>query len=331
MKQLKKFQGIISLAIFGLFFFGFPAIEKPVIEFAQVWINNLGIFAPIGYIIVGIISTVIAPIGLGPLNIVLQRAFGFWPSVLYFWIYITIGISINFLLSTLYGTKIIKYLFYLGDEKLMKVDPLTKLSTFMLNKSYFSAFVCMLGFGGELIGYLAGLSKLSYLKFLSIIVFTNLINSLLFVGSNLTIGTNNNLFIGLNVANFMLTTLPLVIVFRKEILHYFKNLISKHKISNKQQQIFKQEIEQYKSGKVSFEDFNIIYINYVKKQAQNDIDMVDAIMPGIIQNSEKHKYIFESIKDCNKQIKKILPLQDCIQLYKNSLSLLPPSSQFDKI
>jgi hypothetical protein len=156
----------------------------------------------------------------------------------------------------------------------MEADPITRLSNYMLNKSYISAFVVMLGFGGELISYLAGLSKLNYLKFLSIIVFTNFINALLFVGSNLTIGTNNTLYISINTINFLITALPLIIVFRKEIWSYFKKLISIYNTYKIEDAAFKQAIQDYKSKQLEFLGFSKIYLNQIKSDIEFNLKLL---------------------------------------------------------
>jgi len=313
-----NFRNLFNVAIILALFFFFPIIEKPLVDFAQTWINNFGIFAPIGYILFGLLSTVIAPIGLGPVNIVLQRAFGFWPSVFYFWTYETIGISINFILSTYFGTKIIKYLFYAGDERIMKVDPVTKLSTYMLNKNYLSAFVCMLGFGGELIGYLAGLSKLSYLKFLSILIFTNFINALLFVGSNLTIGTNNTLYIAITILNFLLTSVPVAIVFRKEIRTYITNIITTYKLDKEKDKQFQSQLNDFIFGKSTNEEFNLQFIEHVEKEVQNNLVFMENVMPNMTSDYDMEKLTTECFNSCYKKLQKQLPQETSLEIYKTA-------------
>lgn len=274
-----------------------------MVQFAETQINNLGVFAPVGYVLFGTLSTVGLPIGLGPINIVLQRAFGFWPSVLYFWIYETIGLSINFLLSAKFGEKIIRFFVYQGNTNNSEKDPISKLSYYMLNKSYGSAFAVMLGFGGEILGYLAGLSKLSYLKFLSIILFTNFINAILFVGSNFTIGTNNNLYVAINVLAFIITTLPLLIIFRKEIAGYFSNIISLYKLSAKEDKIFLNQIEDFKYGEISRDDFNIIFIERFDKEVKESIKFLDAILYGVSKTYPDSYFTTELIKENEKRLR----------------------------
>jgi len=320
----RQYSGYINVIILGLIFFGFPQVEKPLIEFAQTQINNLGILAPVGYILFGIFATVVAPIGLGPVNIVLQRAFGFWPSVFYFWTYETIGLSINFILSTYFGKKIIKYLFYAGNNQMMEVDPLTKLSSYMLNKSYLSAFVIMLGFGGELISYLAGLSKLSYFKFLSIIIFTNFINALLFVGSNLTIGTNNSLYFYINTVSFIITSLPLIIVFRKEIWSFIKQIISVYQTYKQEEADFKRAVSQFKSKESEFVEFSNFYINQIERDIQFNVKFLDKIISISNEdddsvNKARQEAIVSVIKEGRKKLVKAKIDQETINtLYQLS-------------
>jgi|694.fasta_scaffold98362_5 hypothetical protein len=309
-EQFSKYKDLLNLLLLGFLFFGFPMVEKPLVEFAQIQINNLGIFAPLGYISFGVLSTVVAPVGLGPANVILQRAFGFWPSVLYFWIYETIGISINFLLSAKFGDKIVK--FFTGNSNPSKPDPITKLSTYMLNKNYASAFVCMLGFGGEIMGYLAGLSRLNYFRFLSIIVITNFINALLFVGSNLTVGTNNTLYIGISVLNFSITTIPIAIFFRKEIWSYItKNvfpyitkLIRNYKQHRQQSNIFQQQIQDFKNDKIGFEIFSEIFLEKIHGDWRGFEKDLASLAPSLSKNIKQYYTKEEVIKTRYKQLTK---------------------------
>jgi uncharacterized membrane protein YdjX (TVP38/TMEM64 family) len=304
MKQLwNRFSKYGNFIVLAIIFFGFPQIEKPLVQFAENQINSLGIFAPLGYILFGTLSTVGLPIGLGPINIVLQRAFGFWPSVLYFWTYETIGLSINFLLSAKFGEKIIKFFIYNNSLDSTEKDPITKLSTYMLNKSYFSAFAVMLGFGGEILSYLAGLSKLSYLKFLSIIVITNFINALFFVGANLTIGTNNNLYIVINTLSIIITILPVLIIFRKEIVKYFTNIISLYKASVKKEKVFINQIQDFKYNEISRDDFNQIFVERFNMEIKENIQFIDAIMNGASKTYPDSYFTTELLKENEKRLR----------------------------
>lgn len=252
--------------LFAFYFFILPSFEPVITPIVQKWIASLGIWAPVGYIGFGTLATVIAPIGLGPINVILQRAFGFWPSVLYFWSFEIIGMSINFWLSRRFGHKFL-HLFFAGiitkDSNGNFNDPVTKISTFMLNKNSWSAFVVMLGMGGELLAYLAGVSNLKFLKFLAIIIITQFINSLIFVGSNLTIGTNNTVYFGLQILSFGITLIPILILFHREILDFCKTSWQFWKAEKKHNQELKIKIQELKQQKILEIDFNLWYLNYL--------------------------------------------------------------------
>ncbi len=265
-KIFSVLNGLLPWVLFAFYFFILPSFEPVITPIVHEWINSLGIWAPVGYISFGTLATVIAPIGLGPINVVLQRAFGFWPSVLYFWSFEIIGMSINFWLSRRFGHKFL-HLFFAGiitkDSKGNFNDPITKISTFMLNKNSWSAFAVMLGMGGELLAYLAGLSNLKFLKFLAIIIITQFINSLIFVGSNLTIGTNNTVYFSLQILSFGITLIPVLILFHQEILDFCKIFWQFWKAEKKLNEELKIKIQELKEQKILEIDFNLWYLNYL--------------------------------------------------------------------
>lgn len=262
---LRSINHVFPWLLFGFYFFVLPNYEPIITPIIQTWINSLGFLAPLGYIIVGVLATVIAPIGLGPVNVLLQRAFGFWSSVFYFWTFEIIGMSINFWLSRRFG-QIFLHLFFAGiiaKDSSGNFDPITKFSRYMLGKNSWSAFAIMLGMGGELLAYLAGLSGIQFVKFLAIISVTQFINSLVFVGSNLTIGTNNNVYFGLQVLSFGLTFIPTFVVFHREILEFCKNFWQFWKYEKKQNKELKTKLGKLKNQQVSEQEFNIWYLNYL--------------------------------------------------------------------
>lgn len=150
-----QLSNILPWLLFAFYFFVFPSLQDQILPVIQNWMNSLGIWAPIGYITTGVLATVVAPIGLWPINVILQRAFGFWPSVFYFWTFEVVGMSINFLLSCHFGNKFL-HLFFAGivtkDKNGNFNDPITKFSSYMLDKSWWNAFAIMLGMGKRTFG-----------------------------------------------------------------------------------------------------------------------------------------------------------------------------------
>lgn len=290
---LNTFKDYSSIIFFFFYIFIFPRIEAQIIPPLQVWLTSLGFWAPLGYILAGLTGTVVAPFGLGPINIVLHKAFGFWPSVLYYSIYEIVGMSINFYLSKVFGHKIIQFFFgMLGqkDEKGKYKDPITNLSNYMLDKNYWTAFIVMLGLGGELLAYLAGLSKLKFWKFLSIILIVTPLNGMLFVGRNLTIGTDNTKYILLQILTFCITFLPISIVFRKEIIKFFNHTISNFKQDPQNNKNMKQLAEDFLNKDIKQEQFADEVIRCIQKDLDTGGKFINLFLPT------NHKY-YQNVMD----------------------------------
>ena len=229
----------------------------------------LGILAPAGYVVTGILGTVIAPFGLGPVNVILQRAFGFWPSVGYFWLYEVIGLSINFLLSKQFGHRIVSL--FTGDggqDDGQYENPFLKFQNRMLTQSHFSAFAIMLGLGGEILAYLAGLSQLKFRTFLVIISITTAINAPLIVGGNLTIGTNNQAYIAIQVLAVGLTLVPLGIVMRKEISSGWNRLKQWWNTVVSHQQEYDTIMKGFQSNTLSEKEFTQRFLQWFSVELQ---------------------------------------------------------------
>ena len=128
------------------------------------WVVRAGVWGPLVFIILKASTHIIMPLSGSPLYPIVGLLFGFWPGILYTLIGDIIGVSTNFFLSRRFGKKLIsrwisdteegllnRIINYIGDAKGFFHTALTFFAT------------------PELLSYAAGLSRLSYIKFILII------------------------------------------------------------------------------------------------------------------------------------------------------------------
>ncbi len=161
----------------------------------QVWIEKAGIWGPLVFILLKISTIVIAPLSGSPLYPLVGLLFGFWPGILYVAIGDFLGYTIAFYISRIFGRNVVLKLISRKEEGLIAriVDHIGE------TKGFIQA--CLTFFGlPEVLSYAAGLSRLSYLKFISILwpFFTAVTAVLVFFGSSLK-PTNGSLLIGLAI------------------------------------------------------------------------------------------------------------------------------------
>lgn len=220
--------------IFFFFIFVFPRFQGQIMPPVKAWIDSLGNFAPVGYMVIGYISTVIAPIGLGPINTVLQKSFGFWPSVLYYTTYVFLGLITSFWISRKFGSGLL-YRFFpqlkASESKELTIknlqNPFVGVSFIfgrfakVMEDGSWKAFVVYIGAGNEILAYLHGTTKGKFWKFVQILLVTLPFNSFLFVTRNLAAGDNNWLYSGLFAFEFLLAYVPIIILFWQDIKTVF--------------------------------------------------------------------------------------------------------------
>ncbi len=161
----------------------------------QVWIEKAGVWGPLVFILLKISTIVIAPLSGSPLYPLVGLLFGFWPGILYVAIGDFLGYTIAFYISRIFGRNVVLKLISRKEEGLIAriVDHIGE------TKGFIQA--CLTFFGlPEVLSYAAGLSRLSYLKFISILwpFFTAVTAVLVFFGSSLK-PTNGSLLIGLAI------------------------------------------------------------------------------------------------------------------------------------
>ena len=83
--ELKRlWQSVRSLLFFFVLLYFIPQIENWIgQDNIKNFLTSAGIWAPILFILVRLVTVIIAPLKLGPITAIMHRAFGLWPSLLY--------------------------------------------------------------------------------------------------------------------------------------------------------------------------------------------------------------------------------------------------------
>lgn len=131
----------------------------------KVWIEGAGVWGPLVFIILKISTIVIAPLSGAPLYPLVGLIFGFWPGIIYVLIGDILGYTIAFSLSRIFGRKLVLKLLS-GKEESMLARIVDHIGD---SKGFFQACLTLFSLP-EVLSYGAGLSRLSYIKFISILM-----------------------------------------------------------------------------------------------------------------------------------------------------------------
>lgn len=148
----------------------------------KIWVEKAGVWGPLVFILLKISTIVIAPLSGSPLYPLVGLIFGFWPGILYAAIGDFLGYTIAFYISRILGRRIVLKLIRSKEGGMLSriVDHMSS------TKGFLQALFMFFGIP-ELLAYGAGLSHLSYIRFISVlwpivVVFTAV---LVFFGSTL--------------------------------------------------------------------------------------------------------------------------------------------------
>src|SRR3989344_834065 len=136
----------------------------------RTWVEKASAWGPIIFILLKTSTLVIAPLSGSPLYLAVGILFGFWPGILYTLIGDILGVSINFFLSRKFGKKLISRWISDKEEGL-----LNRIVSYIGDAKGFFHAALTLFVSPELLSYAAGLSKLQYWKFISIMVAVGII------------------------------------------------------------------------------------------------------------------------------------------------------------
>lgn len=158
------------------------------IESMKSWVIEVGVWAPLAFIALKILTLVVAPLSGSPLYPLVGLLFGFWPGLIYVAIGDFLGYTITFGISRIFGRKIVEKMLG-GKEGTL----LSKIIDHVGTTKGFIQAVLALFVSPELLSYGAGLSKLPYIKFISILWPITLIGStiLVLLGSSLNLSSSS--------------------------------------------------------------------------------------------------------------------------------------------
>lgn len=130
----------------------------------KIWVEKAGVWGPAVFILLKISTIVIAPLSGSPLYPLVGLIFGFWPGILYAAIGDFLGYTIAFYISRILGRQVVLKLISSKEGGLLSriVDHIGS------TKGFLQALVMFFGIP-ELLAYGAGLSHLSYIRFISIL------------------------------------------------------------------------------------------------------------------------------------------------------------------
>ena len=160
-------------AILLIFYFGARFIG---LENIQDKVESAGILGPIIFIFLKITAIVVAPLSGSPMYLVAGTLFGFYKGVLYLMIGDAIGFSISFYISRFFGKKVAGYFLSKTGMKAAN-DILNHLET---TKGLIQSCLVFIGFP-EVVSYGAGLTRISFFKFIATIILIELIPVMILV------------------------------------------------------------------------------------------------------------------------------------------------------
>lgn len=147
---------IIALAVLSLF------VD---VDTLKVWVVGAGIWAPVVFVVVKVLTIVVAPLSGSPLYPLAGLLFGLVPGILLIAIGDFLGYSISFWISRRFGRPVVlKFLSAKEESVLPKIIEYAGTTRGMLH-------LCFTFFNlSEVISYGAGLGPIRYAKFIAILL-----------------------------------------------------------------------------------------------------------------------------------------------------------------
>lgn len=203
----------LRVVIFGIV--AFILISMGMIAFIQ-WIGvariqaviqEAGPLAPLAYILLKILTNVVAPLSAGPIQLSSGVLFGLWPGVIYSLIGEVIGGTINFWLARRFGRPVVRR--FVGLAGLQHVDEFTEQlggwRALLYGRLFLFSFY-------DFISYAAGFTRTITLRqYLLVSALAGFIPSFLNVAVGVTLVENHRAVYLIYAAIALLSVLPLLI------------------------------------------------------------------------------------------------------------------------
>lgn len=150
------------------FFVGLDTLKEAVV--------SAGIFAPILFILLKASTIIVVPLSGSPLYPLAGLFFGFWHGIAYALIGDFIGFTVSFWLARKFGYPVVNT-FIVANDKSLVARIISHVGTV---KGLFHTYLAFFGMP-ELISYAVGLSKLSYIKFITVLFPLSAVGSVVLV------------------------------------------------------------------------------------------------------------------------------------------------------
>ena len=202
-KELIKNIIWIVIVLF-IFYFSIRLIGTENIEEK---VREAGVFGPVIFIFLKASTIVFAPLSGMPLYLSAGILFGFFKGILYILIGDFIGFTVAFHISRVFGKKVASY--FLSKEGMGAVKSvITHMGT---TKGLVQSCLVFIGFP-EVVSYGAGLTKISYLKFIPIIMIIGAIPAIILVAAGKVVIESFGA-VSLTIVSILLVFIVLVGVF----------------------------------------------------------------------------------------------------------------------
>ncbi len=220
----------VPFVIFIAMLFLIPRIEAWIgVGRIQEFITTAGIWAPLTFVGIRIVTIVISPLMLGPLAILANRAFGFWPAMQLNFIAQMIGASINYWLGRLLGDRFLK--FFLGKKMAAQAETYAHK---YLTKNTVATGLLLYGYNYELVAYACGIARVPFRRFVVAQAAAASVSVPLLVWQSISIGDNNLLAVGLNIAGYVTAFGAIWYVAGADIKAYVKREMARAKTASQE-------------------------------------------------------------------------------------------------
>ena len=202
MKKLSDRLRLIWLAITITFLACLFIFLEP--DELRLFVLSAGVYAPIVFVLLKMLTIVVAPLTGSPLYLLAGTFFGFWPGLAYIVLGDFLGYSTAFMISRLLGYERVRQ-FVAENSDSVLARTIENVGT---TKGLFRLALGGFAFA-EVVSYSAGLSRISYRNFIAVILPISAIISSFFIYLGSKLGDFTNYF-WLNV--ILIPAILLVIV-----------------------------------------------------------------------------------------------------------------------